>query len=297
MSAAPPRVSVLVPAWRSGATVEAFLEGLRRQELRDFEIVLVNSSPGDGTADVCSRFPEVRYVESPVRLLPHAARNRAIEEARGEVLVFTDPDVVPRPDWLRRLVAAVDAGHPVVAGAMSVAAADRHEVAVHLVKYWWLLPGRSRGAVPIAPTANAAYTREAFERAGPFDGSVMAGDALLSWHAARTGITPHVVPDAVVEHVHGQTLRALVRQRTARGAEYAIARARFEGWSRTRAAVALAALAPGLVVVVARAGVAALQAGWGRRWLSTLGWQIAGHAAWNWGEARGLAPLAGRGAP
>src|SRR5204862_2317327 len=105
-----PRVTVVIPAYRSAATVGGTLEALRRQRFRDFETVVVDSSPDDATAGVVSRFGEVRLVRRRERLLPHAARNRGLGEARGAIVAFTDPDCQPAPDWLERLAAARDRG-------------------------------------------------------------------------------------------------------------------------------------------------------------------------------------------
>ncbi len=117
-----PRVSVVIPTYYSSSTLEISLEALRRQRYRDFEVIVVNSSPEEETGRIVrERYPEVVFVQSPVRLYPHAARNEGIGRARGEVLVFTDPDCEPAPDWLERLVAACDGGTRVVVGAMGLA--------------------------------------------------------------------------------------------------------------------------------------------------------------------------------
>ena len=88
-----PRVSVVFPAYRSEQTVGGCLAALRRQTFADFETVLVDSAPGAGSAAVAARgFPEVRVHVSERRLLPHAARNLGVTLARGDLLVFSDPD-------------------------------------------------------------------------------------------------------------------------------------------------------------------------------------------------------------
>ena len=37
---------------------------------------------------------------------PSAARNRGVQEARGDLIALTDDDCMPRPEWLEALVAA-----------------------------------------------------------------------------------------------------------------------------------------------------------------------------------------------
>jgi glycosyltransferase involved in cell wall biosynthesis len=132
------KVSILIPAYYSDDTLADCLTGLRQQQFRDFEVILVNSSPEDATRRLVERqFPEVVFEQSPTRLLPHAARNRAATRARGDILVFTDPDCWPHPDWLARLVEAHSNGHQLLCGAIELRdkTGDWFACGVHLCKY------------------------------------------------------------------------------------------------------------------------------------------------------------------
>jgi len=291
-----PAVSVVVPAYRSDATVGRFLDGLRRQTFGDFELILVNSTPADGTAAAVERlFPEATYAESAVRLLPHEARNRGLEFARGDLLAFTDPDCRPHPDWLELLVAAHGRGNRAVAGAMSVAGeAAWFERGVHMCKFWWALPGRRPGAAWIAPSANASYERGLWDEIGPFPGG-FSGDAVLSWRATAAGSPPWFEPRAIVEHRHPGGLRELWDERLLRGREFGNERALHERWTRTRLATAAAAAPMLPPLVLARAARESGRVGWGRTFVSTLPVQLAGHAAWSLGETAGFVSLLRRG--
>jgi glycosyltransferase involved in cell wall biosynthesis len=295
---ADPAVSIVVPAYHSSATIGACLAAIRGQGKEGVEVIVVNSSPGDGTRElVTGEFPEVRYVESERRLLPHAARNLGATHAGGDVIVFTDPDCEAAPGWLERLLAAQADGHELVVGSMGVADRSRFARGVHFVKFWWLLPGLEAGPRWIAPTANAAYTRRMWEQVGPFDESMFASDGVTSWHAAAGGSGPWFEPRARVNHRHPGNVGALWRERRARGEEFGEVRMSYEHWSRGRA-VAHALLFPALAaLVLARSGRAARRAGWLRDWLATLPTQAVGQVGWSAGEARAhLRHAAGRSA-
>lgn len=110
--------SVVVVTHNRRRSVLRLLEALSRQTERadSFEVVLVVDGSADGTAAAARavRWPfALRLVEQP-RRGPGAARNRGAAAARGERLVFLDDDVVPPPDFLRRVRAALDAGLDVV---------------------------------------------------------------------------------------------------------------------------------------------------------------------------------------
>jgi glycosyltransferase involved in cell wall biosynthesis len=290
VTAAAPRVSVVVAAHRSHETIGACLTALRAQRFRDFEVVVVDSSPDARTRElVAGSFPEVRLVASAERLLPHEARNRGVREAKGAILVFTDADCRGEPNWLERLVTALDAGHPVVCGAIELDGAGWFALGVHLCKYSFRLQALPAGPCAIAGTANAAYAREAFERAGPFDGARFAGDALLSWRAARLGLVPWFEPRAVVHHRFEHSLPAFVRERLERGRDFGDARVAFEAWPRARLAAALAALPALPLVPLARGARDAVRSGRLAGFVATLPLQVLGHAAWSLGEARAQA--------
>jgi GT2 family glycosyltransferase len=294
-----PRTSVIIAAYYSDATVADCLESLRRQSFRDFEVIVVTSSPEERTGRVVTeRFPEVRFEQAPKRLLPHAARNRGVELARGDVLVFTDPDCVARPDWLAGLVAAHDAGHPIVCGSIDLASGGWVARGVHLSKYSFRLSALRAGPTRIVGTANACYSREVWQAVGPFAGDRMAGDALLGWRAAAHGFQPWFEPSAVVDHHRFEgTAGSVWTERVERGADFAEVRAQFQAWSRLRTAAYLAAFPVLPLMALARDGRDAFLTGWGRAFLLTVPVQLFAHLAWCLGEARARVRLLFRGTP
>ena len=149
-----PSVSVIIPAWNSHKTLTACLDSLRTQTFHDFEVILVDSSTGDETAEIVrEEFPEVRFVHSSRRLWPHAARNLGANTAGGEILVFSDPDCIMSPQWLEQLVRCHREGHSTVGGSVGNAHAGWFLDGVHLCKYAWWLPGGKAGGRTELPSA------------------------------------------------------------------------------------------------------------------------------------------------
>jgi glycosyltransferase involved in cell wall biosynthesis len=292
-----PRASVVVPAYHSDATIGRLLEGLRAQTFRDFELIVVNSSQEGRTERIVREHQlGARFEQSPRRLLPHAARNRGVEAARGSLLAFTDPDCVPEEHWLERLVAASDRGHGVIVGAMALLDTSAYARTVHLCKFAHWLPGTGEGHRAIAPTANALYTREAWDAIGPFRADSFSSDTLHSWNAARLGFRPWFEPAAIVSHHHDGTMRSFLHERHVRGEDFARIRAAEGGHSRGWAAARLIALPAVPVVELARVGISAGRAGWGRPFATTAPLQLAANTAWALGEARAYTRLL-RGGP
>ena len=94
-------ISVIVPARNAEATILDTIASVRRQTLRDFELLVIDDGSTDGTLAVLDGIPDER-----LRLLSFAnaglavARNRGIEHSRGEFLSFIDADDLWTPDKL-----------------------------------------------------------------------------------------------------------------------------------------------------------------------------------------------------
>jgi len=286
-----PRFSVVIPAYYSFSTIRSTLSALSEQACESYEVIVVNSSPEEKTEEIVREFPGTRFIQSPVRLLPHGARNAGIARARGDFIVFTDPDCIADREWLSLLDAAFEKGHRVLVGAMGLAGDSWLEVGIHLSKFHWLLPGLKPGVRTCAPTANAAYSRDLLEETGLFPGEVFAGDGILSRRAASLGHPPVFVPEAVVHHTHDEGIASFFRTRFSRGKEYAWVRMKIMGPATPGTFISLALSPAAVILVILRAGKNASAAGWIGRFFYTLPIQIAGHLAWALGESIGAAEI------
>lgn len=282
-----PTVSVILPAFLSHETIGACLESLRRQTFRDFEVIVVDSSPDGRTEQlVAGRFPEVHLLRSAARLSPHLALNFGVRRARGRILAFTAPDCRIDPRWLELLVEAHHRGRAAVGGSVDSLGKGWLETGMHWCKYpWWRSDG-PRGRRPELPTANVSYTRELFLRIGPFP-EAWCGDTLLARRAAGSGIALWFEPEARVVHDHRAGWRSFLSERRERGFDVGRHRPRVEEWPRIRA-LAYALAAPALLVWMLAAsaryarGVRALC-----DWLWHLPVLLAGYAARQCGEMCG----------
>lgn len=113
---ASPRVSIVTPARNEEARVEAGLRSLLGLEYPDYEVLAVNDRSTDKTGDIMERVAADAHAGSAeLRVLhidqlpdgwlgkPHAMW-RAAQQAGGDWILFTDADVVFRPDCLRRAI-------------------------------------------------------------------------------------------------------------------------------------------------------------------------------------------------
>src|SRR5947207_1518547 len=101
-------VSVIIVNWNAGQALEACLASLAAGGVPAPEVVLVDNASSDGSARAASaRHPQVRLVETGANLGFAAGANRGAEAARGDVLVFLNPDARVLPGALATLVDAL----------------------------------------------------------------------------------------------------------------------------------------------------------------------------------------------
>src|SRR5438445_4187602 len=98
----PPKISVVIPAYNVAEFICETLDSVLAQKFREHEIVVVN----DGSPDterferaIRSRLEDVVYIRQR-NAGAGAARNTAIEHARGHIIAFLDGDDVWLPDFL-----------------------------------------------------------------------------------------------------------------------------------------------------------------------------------------------------
>jgi glycosyltransferase involved in cell wall biosynthesis len=281
-----PRVSVVIGAYDAAETIARCLEALRRQTYRDFEVILIDSSPDEETVRIASGFPEIVFEHSASRLFCHEARNRAIAHSRGELLACLDADVYPRPEWLAELVAAYERTGQVIVGALACHGSRLRDRGIHLCKFAKFLPGGPPRVIDTAPTANLLVARRDFERAGGLRGERYLADVTLGRALVAGGKQLLFVGTAVAAHHHTQSLRAYLAERYVRGGLFGAMRS---GWLSGRAEIALFLAASVLPLRLAKiAGHVVGHCIRGRQLgalLVAFPIVLAGHAAWLAGES------------
>lgn len=101
-------VSVIVPAFNAGRSVEGALRSALANAGPDLECIVVDDGSTDDTASVVERLaaadPRIILLRAPTNEGVSSARNRALAASRGEWLVFLDSDDRLRPGWLTALL-------------------------------------------------------------------------------------------------------------------------------------------------------------------------------------------------
>lgn len=94
--------TVIIPTYNRLTVLKNCLSKLTHQTTKDFEILLIDDCSSDGTTEYIksSNFPNLRYFRLKEHHGPYYARNLAIRQAKGEIIIFVDSDVIVFPDFV-----------------------------------------------------------------------------------------------------------------------------------------------------------------------------------------------------
>lgn len=108
-----PLVSVIMANYRGAAYLPAALDAVLAQTVRDIEVIVSDDASADDSAAIVRQFaardPRVSLIEARENRGPAAARNKALQAARGEWIAIVDSDDVIHPERFDILLAAAGA--------------------------------------------------------------------------------------------------------------------------------------------------------------------------------------------
>lgn len=230
-------VTVAVCTRDRAGDLDRCLAALTALDYQPLDLLVVDNAPATNQTRrlVAERYPQVRYVCEPRPGLDWA-RNRAILECRGELLAFTDDDVVVDRGWVRAIVDVFAAAPSAMAVTGLVIPDELESDAQRLfeayggfgrgfMRRWY----RAASGKPVAPMhggtgkfgtgANMAFRRSLFDAIGGFDPALDVGtstngggDLDMFFRVLKAGHTLVYEPAAIVRHRHRRTYAELRTQ-------------------------------------------------------------------------------------
>jgi glycosyltransferase involved in cell wall biosynthesis len=210
------KISVLICTRNRAKSLEATLERFFAQRFAgdyDLELIVVDNGSTDETKQVVERCVARRHGSARCLFEPRRglsfARNAGLAAAEGEIIVFTDDDVLVTESWLDEIHRefASDPSLCMLGGRVLLASEKLQRVALQPCeerRYLDLPDG-----VNFAMGANMAFRRELFDRIGPFDVRLGAGrffagadEAELIYRGLKAGCRLLYAPNALVYHEH-----------------------------------------------------------------------------------------------
>jgi GT2 family glycosyltransferase len=219
-----PSISVVIPTYNRVDRWPAVLRGLSSQTLAagDFEVVVVSDGSTDGTdeflADVTTPFELV--FDSQNNAGPAAARNRGVELARSQLILFVDDDIVATSSLIERHLVhhhRTDDDLAVIGPMLSppgvtLSPPIRWEQAMLYKQYDAMTRGDYAAGYRQFFTGNASVRRASVQDAGGFDLRFRRNeDVELAYRMSQRGTRFVFDPDAAAHHYAERSFRAWLR--------------------------------------------------------------------------------------
>jgi glycosyltransferase involved in cell wall biosynthesis len=216
-----PDVTIAIPVLNGGPLLDEVLGAVRRQQWHaEVELLVCDSGSADRSVQIArGRGAQVIEIE-PGTFAHGPTRNRLMQHASGEIVVFLTQDATPADErWLARIVGGFDLADDValVHGPYRPRPGASPSVARELEQFFTAMAPDGAPVVD-RPTsdgawrdvsarasfftdANGAVARRAWERV-PFPDVAYAEDRLLALRMLEAGFAKAFVPSAAVVHSH-----------------------------------------------------------------------------------------------
>ncbi len=214
--------SVIIPAYNAAHTIEKCLSALVNQSLpkEDYEVILVDDGSTDDTPDIVNKFP-VQYFWQPNQG-PATARNRGAQEAKGDIILFTDADCVPQNNWIEEMVRPFNV--PEIMAVKGAYKTDQKSLTARFAQIEFeerfeML--KSHKYIDMVDTYSAGYRKSIFLSLGGFDPSFPVAnneDTELSYKMSEASHRMVFNPNAIVYHLnHPDSVKGYARLKFWRG--------------------------------------------------------------------------------
>jgi len=208
------KISVIIPARNEEKNIGPLLQAIQEQTYPSslFEVIVVDDHSSDATANIVQQFPAVKLIqlkEDGINSYKKKAIETGIAAAAGDLIVTTDADCLPSPNWLKTIAAfkeEKDSGFIVM--PVNLTPFGRHRLAegdanpsplrgeggnsllsIFQKLDFMVLQGITGAAVykkqlSMCNGANLAYEKNAFDKVNGFDGidNIASGDDMLLMH-------------------------------------------------------------------------------------------------------------------
>lgn len=181
-------ISVAIPLFNKALSIESTIRCIQAQTVQDLEVVVVEGGSTDGSLDIIKRLaaedPRIRLLMQQDRRGVTPARNESVAAARSEHIAFLDADDYWAPDYLESMLRLIaDYPDANIWGLGYGVQRDTPEGPVRQA-----VTGSFRGVREHPWTDGLTYwtgataiSREAFDRVGGFDNSIIFGEDIDLW--------------------------------------------------------------------------------------------------------------------
>ena len=225
------KYSIIVPVFNRPDEVDELLESLCHQEVKDFEVIIVEDGSKKPCKDVCDKYADILDLHYYYKdnSGPGQSRNYGAERAKGEWLIVLDSDVVLPKDYLKAVNTAIlpspvtrhqspssfaafggpDASHPSFTPVQKA-------ISYSMTSFFTtggIRGGKGKKLDKFFPRSyNMGIRREVYQELGGFTKMRFGEDIDFSYRIVEAGYQTALIPEAWVWHKRRTDFRKFFRQ-------------------------------------------------------------------------------------
>lgn len=205
-------VTIVIPHKGDDATLFGCLQALREQSYPQslLEVLVVLNEPNRRNLEGALADNEILLWEP--RYFSYNARNRGVQQSRGDILAFTDSDTKPDRHWVSKGVRALASQNAdLVAGHIDVQPPFRRSSAPAIYEQLYAFDQEKNVRGGYSTTANLFVARHLLGTLGAFEETALTGED-FEWTKTVVSIGARLVyePNAVVTHPARETWSELL---------------------------------------------------------------------------------------
>ncbi|MGQ9608977.1 MAG: glycosyltransferase family 2 protein [bacterium] len=221
------KISVIICTWNRAYSLKRTLDSIMTMSIpKDllWELIVVDNNSTDNTKEIVKEYKaksglNIVYVFEEKRGLANA-RNRGIKEAKGEIIAFTDDDVIVDRNWLCYILKEFDSNESLSLLGGRVELYDPDDQPITIRTFNKRIAFSSPGQLfSLIPGCNMAFHRRVLDALESFDPTFGAGtrikaaeDSDFFYRAYRMGFEMVYSPEILVYHNHGRRTKEQVRK-------------------------------------------------------------------------------------
>ena len=206
------KVSVYIPCYNAEIFIVRSVTSVLNQTIPPDEVLVIDDGCTDRSMDLISDYP-LKIIPMKENSGLIAARNRAYQEAKNELIASIDADCEASPNWLEELLNGLPDNCAGIEANQNTLA-DRWR-AQHMPLHWG---DKSRFNPKVIYGANQMFRKSALFRAGFLDSTKVLDDYKIGatdWRLTQklytAGYNLFYSPRAVVHHLRTDTAASVIR--------------------------------------------------------------------------------------
>jgi rhamnosyltransferase len=202
-----PLVSIIVRSYNESWALRRTLPALKRQDYREWELIVIDSGSTDGSVEVIRRADPRHFIRiKPEEYNPGRVMNHGMRLARGDFAVFLNADATPQGSgWLRPLVTALQDSQVAAVFGRQIPRPDCQAVYAHDYERCFG-PGRESAKWDhFFSMVSSGLRKDVWSKRGFLETSRYSEDDEYTRWWRSQGYQVRYCPESVVMHSHNYT--------------------------------------------------------------------------------------------